>query len=233
MNLKKSEPVAADGTEAGAERGELTGKALLIGGGVVALVGAGALAFVLLGGGEEPVASALPIPSASAAPTASETASPSTSASIPTYAAKNARDPFKALVRQGSGAAGGSTSAGTSPTTVPTSGSSVPAWTPPATTVTITATPSTSATSSSSSTTSPTAQPTVPYDVTLIVLSKIIDETHVEIVVDDFAVSAEVGYTFGPFKLKSVDTVAQTATVQYGEVVLDLALHQIVLLQNA
>jgi hypothetical protein len=226
MNLKKSEPTA-DGTESGAERGELTGKLLLVGGGVVALVGAGALAFVLLSGGDEPLStSALPTPSASA-PAPTDTASPSTSASIPTYAAKNARDPFKPLVREAS--AGGSGAGGSvSPTTVPTSSSSLPAWTPPATTVTITATPSTS-----SSTTSPTAQPTVPYDVTLIVLSKIIDETHVEIVVDDFAVSAEVGYTFGPFKLKSVDTVAQTATVQYGEVMLNLPLHQVVLLQNA
>ena len=236
MNLKKSEPVAADGTEAGAERGELTGKVLLVGGGVVALVGAGALAFVLLGGGEEPVAtSALPTPSASAAPTATETASPSTSASIPTYAAKNARDPFKALVSEGSGASGGSTSAGTSPTTVPTSSSSLPVWTPPDTTVTITATPSptSTTTSSSSTTTTPTAEPTVPYNVTLIVLSKIVDDTHVQIVVDDMTVDAEVGDTFGPFVLKSVDTVAQKATVQYGEVVLDLPLHQIVILQNA
>jgi hypothetical protein len=128
MNLKKSEPTA-DGTESGAERGELTGKLLLVGGGVVALVGAGALAFVLMSGGDEPLStSALPTPSASA-PAPTETASPSTSASIPTYAAKNARDPFKALVTEGSGSSDGSAGAPTAssvPTTGISNGSSSP-----------------------------------------------------------------------------------------------------------
>jgi hypothetical protein len=231
MNLKKSEP-AADGTESGAERGEMSSKLLLVGGGVVALVGAGALAFVLLTGGDEPVTtSALPTPSASAP---AETASPSTSASIPTYAAKNARDPFKALVVDSSG--GGTTPAGsTSPTTVPTSSSSLPTstWTPPDTTVTVTATPKPSTTPSTTSTSTPSAEPTVPYNVTLVVLSKIVVDTHVQIVVDAMTVDAAVGDTFGPFELKSVDTTAQTATVQYGEVMLVLPLHQVVLLQNA
>jgi hypothetical protein len=73
----------------------------------------------------------------------------------------------------------------------------------------------------------------VPYNVTLVVLSKIVDDTHVQIVVDAMTVDAAVGDTFGPFELKSVDTTAQTATVQYGEVMLVLPLHQVVLLQNA
>jgi hypothetical protein len=231
MNLKKSEP-AADGTESGAERGEMSSKLLLIGGGVVALVGAGALAFVLLTGGDEPAPpAALPAPSASA-PAPTETASPTTSASIPTYAAKNARDPFKALVVESTG--GGATA----PTS--SSSTSVTSWTPPVTTATNTASPAPSPTSSSSSSTTSTStpspttsEPTVPYDVTLIVLSKIVDDQNVELVVDDQTVKATVGDTFGPFVLKSVDTTAQKATVQYGEVMLDLPLHQIVLLQNA
>jgi hypothetical protein len=73
----------------------------------------------------------------------------------------------------------------------------------------------------------------VPYNVTLVVLSKIVDDTHVQIVVDAMTVDAAVGDTFGPFELKSVDATAQTATVQYGEVMLVLPLHQVVLLQNA
>jgi hypothetical protein len=60
-----------------------------------------------------------------------------------------------------------------------------------------------------------------------------VDDQNVELVVDDQPVVATVGDIFGPFVLKSVDTAAQKATVQYGEVMLDLALHQIVLLQNA
>jgi hypothetical protein len=226
MNLTKSEP-AADGTESGAERGEMSSKLLLIGGGVVALVGAGALAFVLLTGGDEPAPpAALPAPSASA-PAPTETASPTTSASIPTYAAKNARDPFKALVVENKG--GGST-------TAPTSSSSTslpPVWTPPVTTTTTT-TPKPSQSTPSSTTTSPSAEPTIPYDVSIVVLSKIVDESTVEIYADDKPYTLTLGETVeGPFVLKSVDTSAQKATVQYGEVMLDLALHQIVLLQNA
>jgi hypothetical protein len=60
-----------------------------------------------------------------------------------------------------------------------------------------------------------------------------VDDQSVELVVDDQPVLATVGDTFGPFELKSVDTTAQKATVQYGEVMLDLPLHQIVLLQSA
>jgi hypothetical protein len=237
MNLTKSKPTA-DGAEPTAERGEMSSKLLLAGGGAIALVGAGALAFVLLSGGSDtPVAtSALPTPSASAtAPT--QTASPTTSASIPTYAAKNARDPFKPLVKEGSGGSAGTVA----PVTAPSSSSSisVPAWTPPVTTATYTPSPSptsstpSSTTTSPSKTTSPTVEPTVPYDVSLVVLSKIVDDSNVVLIVDDITVPATVGDVFGPFELKSVDTVNKKATVQYGEVSLDLPLHQIVILQKS
>jgi hypothetical protein len=225
MNLTKSEP-AADGTESGAERGEMSSKLLLIGGGVVALVGAGALAFVLLTGGDEPAPpAALPAPSASA-PAPTETASPTTSASIPTYAAKNARDPFKALVVENKG--GGSTTAPTS-----SSSTSVPVWTPPVTTTTTT-TPKPSQSTPSSTTTSPSAEPTIPYDVSIVVLSKIVDESTVEIYADDKPYTLTLGETVeGPFELKSIDTTAKTATVAYGEVLVTLPLRQVVILQTA
>jgi len=227
MNLTKSEP-AADGTESGAERGEMSSKLLLIGGGVVALVGAGALAFVLLTGGDEPAPpAALPAPSASA-PAPTETASPSTSASIPTYAAKNARDPFKALVVENKG--------GGSATTAPTSSSSTtlpPVWTPPVTTTTSTA-PKPSQSTPSSTTTSPSASPTIPYDVSIVVLSKIVDESTVEIYADDKPYTLTLGEQVeGPFELKSIDTTAKTATVAYGEVLVTLPLRQVVILQTA
>jgi hypothetical protein len=240
MNLKKSTSAPADDA-ASVEGGSSTNKLLLVGAGVVGLAAAGALAFVLLSGGGEPVDQpvALPRPAASAAPAATETASPSTSASIPTYAAKNARDPFKALVSDstGGGAASGSGSSSTAPTTAPSGPSTSPSsWTPPATTVTVTSKPSTSTTTRTSSPSSSptTSEPTVPYNVNVVVLDKIVDATTVQMYAGDTPLVLHVGDApVGPFALKSVDTVNQTATVQYGEVTVTLQLHQVVFLQQS
>lgn len=237
MNLKKSQP-AHDESES--PTGSSSLKLLLVGGGLVGLAAAGGLAFVLLSGGDDPSAVAavpLPVPTASA-PT--DAATPSTSASIPTYAAKNARDPFKALVSDstGGGAASGSGSSSTAPTTAPSGPSTSPSsWTPPATTVTVTSKPSTSTTtrtSSPSSTSPTTSEPTVPYDVNVVVLDKIVDATTVQMYAGDTPLVLHVGDApVGPFALKSVDTVNQTATVQYGEVTVTLQLHQVVFLQQS
>lgn len=163
MKLKKSQP--SDEIASGVGSGSSASKLLLVGGGVVALAGAGALAFVLLSGGDDipEGTAALPKPSASmTAPAGGETVTPSTSASIPTYAAKNARDPFKALVVDLGAATGGSggTSGGGSGA-VPTTGSGGGGGgggmiTLPGTTVTVTQT----ATPSSSTTAPPTGFPT-------------------------------------------------------------------------
>jgi hypothetical protein len=161
MNLKKSQPEPADAVVADVES-HGPNKVLLIGGGVVAVAAAGALAFVLLSGGDDPVAGAAPLPrpSASATPSATEAATPSTSVSIPTYAAKNARDPFKALVvenKGGGSTAGSSGGSGSGPTTAPIPGGSGGGAiiTLPGRTVTVTQT-----VAPTTSTTAPTGLPT-------------------------------------------------------------------------
>jgi hypothetical protein len=166
MNLKKSQPAPADEMSPEAGSSSASTKLLLVGGGVVALGAAGALAFVLLSGGDDvpETTSALPAPTASATPSATEAAgTPSPAASSPTYAAKNARDPFKALVTDSTGkTAGGSTGGGGSvpgPTTAPGGGGGG-IITLPGRTITVTQTITSTSTPTSVPTGSPTGDPT-------------------------------------------------------------------------
>ncbi|HET8617296.1 MAG TPA: hypothetical protein VFL94_17400 [Actinomycetales bacterium] len=222
MNLKKSQPAPDEVSES--PTGGSPVKLLLIGGGVVGLAAAGALAFVLLSGGDEPVSAAsgpVPVPTATA-PT--EAATPTSSASIPTYAAKNARDPFKALVTQAA-AAKSVSSATTSPA----------AWTPPPAPASTSSTtsPTTSRTTLPSKTTTTAPEPTIPYDVDIVVLSEIVDGTTVKIYADDKPYTLKVGEaSSGPLRLQSVDTTAQSAVVQYGDVLVTLPLRQVIILQQ-
>lgn len=231
MNLKKSQPAPEPADESAVDTTSSPNKLLLIGGGVIGVAAAGALAFVLLSGGDDaaetPVAAPRPVPSATAS--ATETASPTTSASIPTYAAKNARDPFKALVTQAAG--GGKTAvATTSPAAWTPPPAPVQTWSPTSSTTSKTTSPSTTTTTTTAPTT---PEPTIPYDVNLVVLSKIVDETTVEIYANDLPYTLTVGEVVdGPLELKSVDTTAQSAVVAYGEVLVTLPLHQVVILQQ-
>lgn len=221
MNLKKSQPAPDEVAES--PTGSSSVKLLLVGGGVVGLAAAGALAFVLLGGSDDPAPTAagpVPVPTASA-PT--DTATPSSSASIPTYAAKNARDPFKALVTQAPAA-----KAAASTTTSPV------AWTPPPPPPTTSTTSTTTSSTPSPSTTTTTApEPTIPYDVNIVVLSEIVDGTTVKIYADDKPYTLKVGQlSTGPLQLQSVDVAGQSALVQYGDVLVTLPLRQVIILQQ-
>ncbi len=235
MNLKKSRPAAADEVSDDAGSGGSSTKLLVAGGAVVGLAGAGALAFVLLSGGgdvpEGPVAA--PRSPASAAPTATDTASPTTSASIPTYAAKNARDPFKALVTQGSGGSG-TTTAPSGPSAPSTKPTSAPVWTPPPSSAPAKPPKSSTSTKPTTPTSSPTTtKPTIPYDVSYVVLNKIVDASTIEIYADDKPYTLTVdGPADGPFTLKAVDQTAKTATIAYGDVLVTLPLRQVVILQQ-
>jgi hypothetical protein len=239
MNLTKSQPAPEPADESFEATSSGPNKLLLIGGGVVALGAAGALAFVLLSGGDDvpegPVAAA-PHPVATADPAATDTATPSTSASIPTYAAKNARDPFKALVTEGSGGGGSASSTAPAAPSVPsTNPTTVPSWTPPASTPSKTTKPTKPSSSPSTSTSTPPAdpEPSIPYDVHIVVLNKIVDDSTIDIYADDQLVTLKVGEASGPLELKSVDQTAKTATVQYGEVAVTLTLRQVVILQDS
>jgi hypothetical protein len=69
--------------------------------------------------------------------------------------------------------------------------------------------------------------------VSIVVLSKIVDDSTVEIYADDQLFTLKVGEQVeGPFELQSVDSTAKTAIVSYGDVLVTLPLRQVVILQQ-